>query len=380
MTVLPPRSTIGILGGGQLGRMTAIAARTMGYAVVTLDPTADCPAAQVADGHVVGRYDDPDALAALAASADVVTLEFENLPVAMVDHLESLLPVRPGAHALRIAQNRLLEKGFIREAGIAVPRFAPVHDRHSLVAAILQVGLPAVLKTATLGYDGKGQKVVRTAEEAHAAYAALRGTCILEQFVTFERELSVIVARDVEGRVVTYDPAENVHVDGILDTSMAPAPVGFEVGLSARRIGARLARVLELVGLLAVELFVTTEGELLVNEIAPRPHNSGHWSIEACVTSQFEQQARITVGAPVAPTDLLRPAATANLMGDLWRDGEPLWERLLAMPDVKLHMYGKAEPRPGRKMGHLTALGDSALAARERVLAARAALTGREWV
>jgi 5-(carboxyamino)imidazole ribonucleotide synthase len=380
MTALPPGSVIGILGGGQLGRMTAIAARTMGYSVATLDPTENCPAAQVADFHVVGRFDDPEALASLAASVDVVTLEFENLPAAMVDHLESLLPVRPGAQALRIAQNRLLEKGFLREAGLPVARFAPVHDRHSLVAAILQVGLPAVLKTSTMGYDGKGQRVVHTAEEAQTAYAGLRGTCILERFVAFERELSVIVARDVEGRVATYDPAENVHVGGILDTSMAPARLGFEVGLSARQIGTRIAHALELVGVLAVELFLTAEGELMVNEIAPRPHNSGHWSIEACVTSQFEQQARITVGAPVAPTDLLRPVATANLMGELWSEGEPLWANLLAMPDVKLHLYGKAEPRPGRKMGHLTVLGDSAPAARERVLAARAALTGREWV
>jgi 5-(carboxyamino)imidazole ribonucleotide synthase len=255
-----------------------------------------------------------------------------------------------------------------------------VHDGHTLAAALLQVGLPAVLKTATMGYDGKGQYVVRTAEEAQAAYAALRGACVLERLVPFERELSVMVARDVMGSVVTYDPAENVHAAGILDTSMTPARVGLDVANAARELGTRVAESLELVGVLAVELFLTAGGELLANEIAPRPHNSGHWSIDACATSQFEQQVRVTIGGPVGPTDLLRPAATANLMGELWTSGEPLWDRLLAMPDVKLHLYGKAVPRPGRKMGHVTALAASPIAARERVLAARAALEGRDWI
>jgi 5-(carboxyamino)imidazole ribonucleotide synthase len=376
--VFPPGSTIGILGGGQLGRMTAVAARRMGYRVVVLDPTPGCPAAQVADEHVVGRFDDLEAAARLAAACDAVTLEFENLSTATVSFLETRVPVRPRAMALHIAQNRLLEKRFLQEAGVPVAPFAAVHDRASLTAAVLQVGLPAVLKTATMGYDGKGQAVVRSAAEASAAYASLGGSCILERFVQFEREISVVVARDMDGRVVGYEPAENVHAGGILDTSMVPAMVTQEVAGAARAIGVRVAEALDIAGVLAVELFVRADGTLLANELAPRPHNSAHWSIEACAASQFEQQVRVTAGAPAAPTDLLRPAAIANLMGDLWSDGEPLWERLLAMPDVKLHLYGKREARPGRKMGHLTVLASTPQIARERVLTARDALQGRE--
>ncbi len=373
-----PGSTIGILGGGQLGRMTAVAARRMGYRAVVLDPTPDCPASQVADGHILGRFDDFDAAARFASACDVVTLEFENLSSATVSYLEKRVPVRPGARVLHIAQNRLLEKGFLQEAGVPVAPFAAVYDRHTLAAAVLQVGLPAVLKTATMGYDGKGQTVVRSTEEAAGAYASLGGTCILERFVQFEREISVVVARDVDGRVVSYDPAENVHVGGVLDTSMAPALIRPEVARDAHAIGARVAEALDLVGVLAVEMFVCADGSLVANELAPRPHNSAHWSIEACATSQFEQQVRVTAGASVAPADLLRPAAIANLLGDLWADGEPLWERLFALPDVKLHLYGKRDARAGRKMGHLAVLAATALAARERVLTARAALQGWE--
>jgi 5-(carboxyamino)imidazole ribonucleotide synthase len=231
-----------------------------------------------------------------------------------------------------------------------------------------------------MGYDGKGQAVVRTFQEAAAAYADLAGTCILERLVPFDREISVVVARDVAGGVISYEPAENVHVDGILDTSMVPARIQPDVARAARAIGVRVAEALDLTGLLAVELFVRADGSLLANEIAPRPHNSAHWSIEACVTSQFQQQARVTVGAPPGSTDLLQPAAIANLMGELWSEGEPAWERLLALPDVKLHLYGKREARAGRKMGHLTALAGSALAARERVLTARATLAVRERI
>lgn len=378
--MLTPGSTLGILGGGQLARMTALAARPMGYRVVVLDPTPDCPAAQVADGQIVGRFDDLDAAAKLAEAADVVTLEFENVSAVTVGYLETRLPVRPRAMVLHVAQNRLLEKRFLQEAGVPVTPFAAVHDRHTLAAAVLQVGLPAVLKTATMGYDGKGQAVVRTAEEAAAAYEALAGTCILERLVQFECEISVVVARGVDGQVVAYEPAENVHVEGILDTSMVPAHVHPDVARSARALGTQVAEALELTGVLAVELFVRADGTLLANEIAPRPHNSAHWSIEACTASQFEQQTRVSAGAPPAPADLLRPAAIANLMGDLWSEGEPMWERLLALPDVKLHLYGKREARAGRKMGHLTALANSPHAARERVLTARAALLGRERI
>jgi 5-(carboxyamino)imidazole ribonucleotide synthase len=323
---------------------------------------------------VLGRFDDLAAAAELAAASDAVTLEFENLSAATVSYLETRVPLRPRAAVLQIAQNRLLEKRFLQECGVPVTPFAGVYDRYTLAAAVLQVGLPAVLKTATMGYDGKGQAVVRTPEEAASAYAALAGTCILERLVQFEREMSVVVARDVDGEVLTYEPAENVHAAGILDTSMVPARVPLEVSHAARAMAVRVAKSLELVGVLAVEFFAGADGSLLANELAPRPHNSAHWSIEACVTSQFTQQVRATAGAPVGPVDLLRPAAIANLMGDLWADGEPHWERVLALPDVKLHLYGKSEARAGRKMGHLTALAGSPIAARERVLEARGLL------
>jgi 5-(carboxyamino)imidazole ribonucleotide synthase len=370
-----PGGTIGILGGGQLGRMTAIAARQMGYRVVVLEPVPDSPAGQVADAQIVAPYDDLEAADRLAARADVVTLEFENLPAAVLDRLEGRVATRPSARALRVAQDRIREKTFLRDLGIPVAPFAPVEDGSSLPAALARIGVPSLLKTSTLGYDGKGQRVLRAAEEAAAAHAALGGvTCILERFVPFERELSILVARDVSGRTVTWPLAENVHAGGILDASMAPAPVTGAVAAQARDIADRIVTALEYVGVLAVELFLTPDQRLLVNELAPRPHNSGHWSIEACETSQFEQQVRAVVGAPVGATGLLRPAAIANLLGDLWTHGEPRWERLLELPDVKLHLYGKAEARPGRKMGHLTAPGPTAEQARARVLAARAAL------
>jgi 5-(carboxyamino)imidazole ribonucleotide synthase len=358
-----------------MGRMTCLAARQMGYRVVVLDPRPGSPAGQVADRQIVGRLDDQKVAATLADCCDAVTLEGEHLVAATAAFLETRLPVRPGARVLQVTQNRLVEKSFLRGAGIPVAPFAAVHDRHDLVAAHLQIGFPAVLKTATLGHDGKGQAVVRSAEEGTHAYADLGGTCMLERWQDVEREVSVIVARDAGGRMVAYAPAENALAGGVLDYSTVPARLSPDVARAARTMAVRAAEALELVGVLAVELFLGADGTLLVNEVAPRPHDSGHWSIEACLTSQFEQQARLALGASVGPSELLRPAATAMLMGDLWSAAEPVWERLLAMPDVKLHLYGEAEARPGRKMGHLTVLAASPEAARERVLAARAALS-----
>ncbi len=373
--MLEPGGTIGMLGGGQLGRMTTMAARAMGYRVVVLDPTPNSPAGQVADRQITAPYDDPDAVAELGDAADVVTIEFENLPVALVEQLAERVPTRPGAAVLRVCRDRLAERAFLRRVGAPTARYAPMIDGESLAVARTEMTFPALLKTVTMGYDSKGQRRVETPAELSAAYTDLGGVpCILEEVLAFEREISVIVARDVSGKVETYEPAENVHVRGILDTSCVPAAISGEQAAAARALAVSLAQEIELVGIVVVELFVMPDGRLLVNELAPRPHNSGHWSIEACRTSQFEQHARAVIGAPLGPTDLLASAATANLLGDLWERGTPHWDRVLAMPDVKLHLYGKAMPRPGRKMGHLTALGPSAEAARTRVVGARALL------
>jgi 5-(carboxyamino)imidazole ribonucleotide synthase len=376
MTILAPGGTIGILGGGQLGRMTAMAARSIGYRMTVLEPHTHSPAGQVADLQILAPYDDPAALARLADETDVVTLEFENIPVSALEWLAARIPTRPHAEILRICQDRLSERAFLRHLGIPVAPYAPIEHPGDLEAACVAIPLPALLKTARLGYDSKGQRRVRTVVEGLDAHAELGGVpCILEQQIDFAREISVIVARDLSGEAVTYPPAENVHVGGILDTSMAPARIPPSLETAARDLALRIAAALDLVGLLAVELFVTLDHRLLVNELAPRPHNSGHWSIEACRTSQFVQQVRTSIGAPVGPTGLLAPVATANLLGDLWQSGPPRWDRLLALPDVHLHLYGKDEARPGRKMGHLTAFGTSSEEARERVLAARALLT-----
>jgi 5-(carboxyamino)imidazole ribonucleotide synthase len=373
--MLEPGDTIGMLGGGQLGRMTTMAARAMGFRVVVLDPSPNSPAGQVADRQIIAPYDDPDAVAELSDVADVVTIEFENLPVALVEQLAETLPTRPGAAVLRICRDRLTERAFLRQVGAPTARYAPMVGGETL-AARAEMTFPALLKTATMGYDSKGQRRVETPAELSAAYADLGGVpCILEEMLAFEREISVIVARDVFGNTATYEPAENVHGRGILDTSSVPSTISGEQAATARTMAVALAQEIELVGILAVELFVMPDGRLLVNELAPRPHNSGHWSIEACKTSQFEQHARAVIGAPLGPPDLLAPAATANLLGDLWERGTPHWDRVLALPDVKLHLYGKAAPRPGRKMGHLTALGPTAEAARTRVVGARGLLS-----
>jgi 5-(carboxyamino)imidazole ribonucleotide synthase len=375
VSIQVPGATLGMLGGGQLGRMAALAARHMGYRVVVLDPTPHGPAGQVAEMQIAAAFDDVAALDRLAAACDAVTLEFENLPAGALDRLAHQVPVRPGAGVLRICQDRLAERAFLQRLGIATARFAPVPDAASLAQAVHEVPFPALLKTARLGYDSKGQQVLATPAELAGAYQALGEVpCILEQVVDFACEISVIVVRDVAGTLSTYEPAENRHVHGILDTSMVPASIAVASARAARDLAGRIAVALDLVGVLAVELFVLHDGRLLVNELAPRPHNSGHWSIEACGTSQFEQQIRLTAGAPAGATQLLSPAAIANLLGDLWQAGAPRWDRVLALPDVHLHLYGKREARPGRKMGHLTALADSATEARARVVEARALL------
>ena len=375
MEPILPGSTIGVLGSGQLGRMFAMAARRMGYRVHTLSPDDDSPTGQVADREITAEYEDVDAIAAFARAVDVVTFEFENVPSVAAETAALHAPVRPGGHALHITQQRAREKGFLADHGFPVTPFAWVQSREELPAAVEQVGLPAVLKTAAFGYDGKGQHKVASLDEAEGAWDDLgRPDAVLERFIDFAREVSLVGARGVAGWAVTYELIENTHVNHILDTSICPADVGDDIKRRAREIVVDLLHSLDLVGVACVEFFVTRDGELLINEIAPRPHNSGHLTIDACVTSQFEQQLRAICGLPPGSVERLRPAAMANLLGDLWRHGEPDWAAACLVPGVQLHLYGKSHPRPGRKMGHLTALAHSTDDALLHVVKARAAL------
>jgi 5-(carboxyamino)imidazole ribonucleotide synthase len=368
---------VGVLGTGQLGRMFAIAARRMGYRVHAYSPDRDTPTGQVADQEVTAAYDDLDALRAFARTVQAVTFEFENVPAASVAAISEIVPVRPSGFVLHTAQHRAREKTFLAGAGLPVTPFALIDSSADLAAAVARLGVPAVLKTASFGYDGKGQVKLQRADAAEAAWESLgRQPCVLEAFVVFEREVSVIAARGVDGAVAVYDLFDNAHRHHILDVTVAPADVPPSVQAEASRIAIATLEALDLVGLLCVEMFLTRDGALLINEIAPRPHNSGHLTFDACVTSQFEQQLRAVCGLPLGSTLLLRPAAMANVLGDVWANGEPRWADACRLPNVKLHLYGKNDPRPGRKMGHLTALADTREEAVRAVLAARAALTG----
>jgi 5-(carboxyamino)imidazole ribonucleotide synthase len=355
--------------------MFAIAARRMGYRVHVLSPDGDTPAGQVADVEIRANYDDLDAVARFAQSVSVVTFEFENVPAATTEVAAKFAPVRPGGNILHTTQHRLREKTFLRDAGIPVAPFAPVRSEEELSAAIQQLGLPAVLKTAAWGYDGKGQAMLRRAEDAPQAWAAL-GTdeAILEAFIEFDREVSIVAARSREGDFAYYGPIDNAHRNHILDVSFVPAGVSERTHNRAVEIARAIVEKLELVGVLCVEMFLRADGDLLVNELAPRPHNSAHLTIDAHASCQFEQQVRSVCGLPLGSTRLLRPAAMANLLGDVWQDGEPNWAAALRGPEVKLHLYGKTDARPGRKMGHLTALASTAEEAVAQVLQARAAL------
>ena len=375
MAPILPGATIGVLGSGQLGRMFAMAARRMGYRVHTFSPGEDTPTGQVADREIIAEYDDLEAVAAFARDVDVVTFEFENVSADSTEIAAQFAPVRPSGLTLHLTQQRAREKGFLADRGFPVAPFAWARSREELAAAIAQVGTPAVLKTAAFGYDGKGQRTVRSAGEADAAWDELgRQEAVLERFVEFEREVSLIVARGASGWTITYGLVENTHRQHILDTSAYPAHVDERIERRAKEIVRELADALDLVGVACVEFFLTPGGELLINEIAPRPHNSGHLTIDACVTSQFEQQLRAICGLPPGSTEQLRPAAMANLLGDLWEYGEPNWAAACLMPGVHLHLYGKATPRTGRKMGHLTALGSAPDDALRLALKARAAL------
>ena len=352
-TPLPPGSRIGILGGGQLGRMTALAAARLGYGCHIYCTSADEPALLVAAAGTVAPYDDPAALAVFADAVQVVTCEFENVPAAAVKTLAAKVPARPGWKVLRIAQDRAREKGFLSGIGAPTAAFREVASRDELTRALGELGRPAVLKRAMLGYDGKGQVMITAATALEAAWEAMgsaRG--VLEAFVDFSAEISVIVARGLDGAIAAYDPVENRHVNHILDTTTAPARLDERLRQDADLLARRIAEALDLVGLLAVEMFVTRDGRLLVNELAPRPHNSGHWTIDACATSQFEQLVRAVCGLPLGSTERHSDAIMTNLIGH----AADAWLELLAEPGARLHLYGKAQARPGRKMGHVTRL------------------------
>ena len=365
--VVPP-ATLGVLGGGQLGRYLVLAASTMGYRTVVLEPDAAAPAGRVADVHLVAAYDDADALARLAAECDVVTTEFENPPAAALELLGRRALVRPGAHAIAIAQDRRAEKHFLAEHGFPTAPFAVVESAADLTT--VAVAMPAIVKTARLGYDGKGQVRVADLDELAAAWRQLGEVpCVVEQRLTLERELSVVLARSTHAETAAFAVTENVHVGGILDISTAPA--GGDLADAATRLAVAVADALDYVGVLGVELFVV-DGQLLVNELAPRPHNSGHWTLDAARTSQFEQQVRAVCGLPLGDPTMTVPAvAMVNLLGDLWAGGAPDWSAMLIDPQAHLHLYGKREARPGRKMGHLTVTAATTGAAQAAAVACR---------
>jgi 5-(carboxyamino)imidazole ribonucleotide synthase len=370
--IIQPGATLSVLGSGQLGRMFAIAARRMGYRVHTLSPGVDTPTGQVADAEIEADYDDLDAIRAFARGVDVITFEFENVSTAAADAAAEVVPVRPSGHALHVTQQRAREKAFLALKGFPVTPHAAVASLDELAAAVERIGLPAILKTASFGYDGKGQHRLTSPLDIEPVWALVgHQPAILEKVVDFSLEFSVVAARGLDGGFAHYGAIENAHRNHILDVSVAPARMPEAAVTEAVAVTRAIMDELAYVGVLCVEFFLTADGRILVNEIAPRPHNSGHLTVDASITSQFEQQVRAICGLPLGATTLLRPAAMANLLGDVWAKGEPKWDAALAVPDVKLHLYGKSDPRPGRKMGHLTAMADTTAQAIQHVLAAR---------
>ncbi len=363
ITRVLPGSTIGILGGGQLGRMLAMAARPMGYQTVVLDPEPGCPASQTADHHIAAPYQSPEAIDEFTRRADVATVEFENIPIETMRAVESRIPLRPGADIVHTCQNREREKAWLHDHGFPCPAFHVVDSPESLAAAIEDLGVPCVAKTAVSGYDGKGQRKITSSDHDWRALWSSLGTprAVVESWITHACEISVICARNPAGETSVYDPAENVHVDHILDTSRVPATIASETLNGAQSMAREILDAFDYVGVLGVELFVTRKGRLLVNELAPRTHNSGHHTIDACLTSQFEQQVRAICNLPPGDPRLLCPAVMKNLLGDFWLDSQngrdPDWAELLTgNPSAKLHLYGKSHPKRKRKMGHLTTL------------------------
>ena len=372
-----PGATIGMLGSGQLGRMFAIAARRLGYRIHVFSPDSDSPTGHVADLEIQANYDDLDAVAEFPQNVEVVSFEFENVHAATIDAVERYAPVHPSGRVLYTAQQRIREKAFLRNAGIPVTPFREIYTQAE-IDQVTEEDVPAVLKTAAWGYDGKGQVKVETLNELQAAWDEIdNAEAVLERFVSFDCELSVVAARTHDGSMAFYGPMENRHYNHILDVSVTPLDISPAIAEEAKEIARTILTELEVVGVLCVEFFLTTEGKLLVNELAPRPHNSGHLTVDAHLSCQFEQQVRTVCGLPLGSAEQKRPAAMVNLLGDLWQDGEPNWRNALAEPNLKMHLYGKREARVGRKMGHMTVLADTPQEAVERALAARQSLTNR---
>jgi 5-(carboxyamino)imidazole ribonucleotide synthase len=361
--ILPP-AMLGMLGGGQLGRFFVIAAHEMGYKVTVLDPDKNSPAGQIADVHICAKYDDEAALEQMAETCQAITTEFENVPATALSTLAKSAPVHPSAEAVAIAQHRVSEKNFIKNAGLPVAPYAVINAESDLPTDDNEI-YPAILKVARFGYDGKGQARVANLSEAKAAFSAFsREECVLEKMLKLDYEVSVVLARDANGHVATFPTSENSHLNGILDISIVPARGSDAVNHQAQKLAISVAEKLQYTGVLGVEFFVC-DGELLVNEIAPRPHNSGHYTLDACITNQFEQQVRVMTGLPLGSSRQHSPAVMVNLLGDIWPESkatgqtEPAWQLAFAMPTLKMHLYGKSEARAGRKMGHFTVLNTS---------------------
>jgi len=364
-----PGATLGMLGGGQLGRMFVTAAQTMGYKVIVLEPDVNSPAGIIADQHICAKYTDEDALAQLAEKCDAVTTEFENIPATVLSFLEAKTVVHPSSKALSSTQNRLVEKAFIESLGINVAPYAPIRNMGDIDAIAESFQFPAIIKAASFGYDGKGQAVCQTADDVRVAFAALNEVeCVLEQRINLEREISTVLARSESGEVTNFPVSENVHVNGILHSTTVPSSVPEQQAQKAIEMADTIADGLGYVGTMAVEFFISKEGDILANEIAPRPHNSGHFTLDACETSQFEQQVRMLCGLPSGNCELTSPVVMINLLGDVWGSSQPHWDTLLSQPENKLHLYGKKEARPGRKMGHFNVLASTTEQATEIAL------------
>lgn len=380
-TKIFPPATLGMLGGGQLGRFFVSAAHEMGYKVWVLDPDKNSPAAQIAERHFCADYGDYTALDEFASGCAAITTEFENVPADTLDYLAKFVPVRPSAAAVSVCQNRIVEKSFLRDNGFPHGYFIPVRSENDLKQAPNTL-YPAILKVARFGYDGKGQATVCNLDEALMAFSQFKGEpCVLEQRLVLDYEVSVVLARDENGKVQCFPTGENQHTKGILDVSIVPARTADCIKTDAEEIAARIAEKLGYVGTMGVEFFVS-QGQLVVNEMAPRPHNSGHYTIDACVTNQFEQQVRALCGLPLGQARAHSASVMVNLLGDLWYDGEqyrePDWSKLYAFGNLKLHLYGKHHARLGRKMGHFTVIGDDLVDVQKTALAARAAIGIRE--
>ncbi|MCQ6268575.1 5-(carboxyamino)imidazole ribonucleotide synthase [Fictibacillus sp. WQ 8-8] len=356
--IILPGQTIGILGGGQLGRMMAISAREMGYGIVVLDPGEKSPCGQISDEQIVSSYDDAAGIEELAQKSDVITYEFENVDSEKAQWLEKNACMPQGSRLLYLTQHRIREKKAIEQAGVKVAPYLPVQDKEELRKAAGQLGLPAVLKTCRGGYDGKGQAVIRSEADLAKAEELIAGNreCVLESWVSFKKELSVIVTRGTNGEMTTFPAAENIHLENILHQSIVPARISEETAAKAYEMAKQIALELDLYGTLAVEMFLGTDGEIYVNELAPRPHNSGHYTIEACETSQFQQHVRAVCGLPLGKTALVSPAVMINVLGEHMK---PLLANLELLKDAKLHLYGKDEAKLKRKMGHITVLGNT---------------------